>query len=266
MRIVVLGARGMLGYELVKYFQSRNVDVIHSTRNEPVFKDARFIKFDPKTCSLNALSSSDIIINCIGVVKSIAEIDPIETIKINGVFPLELANYCKANHIQLFHISTDCVYDGKKGNYDEKDPHNALDLYGKSKSIGEPINVMTIRTSIIGEERFGSKGLVEWVKSQNGGRINGYMNHMWNGMTTKQLSDCIYSMVKHQKYQNGAVHLFSDSISKYELVQAIADKFHLNLDIMPHNTDISINRTLKSVHTLNDFLQIPKIRDQISAM
>ena len=106
-----------------------------------------------------------------------------------------LAKIKKEHNCQVVHISTDCVFNGKKGNYNEEDDHDCLDVYGKTKSLGENPDLTIIRTSIIGEEITNKRSLVEWVKSNTSKEINGFIKHFWNGVTCLQLAKIIYKII-----------------------------------------------------------------------
>jgi dTDP-4-dehydrorhamnose reductase len=115
----------------------------------------------------------------------------------------------------VIHITTDCVFSGRGGRYDENSLHDCLDDYGKSKSLGENQNLTIIRTSIIGEEKTNKKSLLEWVKSQKNNLIFGYTNHFWNGVTCLEMSKFIFTLIKEQNYWKGVQHVYSpDIVSK----------------------------------------------------
>lgn len=265
MKIVVLGSTGMLGSALGSYllkeYDEQNVYL--SYRNEDVAYGLNRFYFDPLTDSLEAITGGDYIINCIGIIKPFIKPDLITSIKVNSVFPRELSNYCQEKGYKLIHITTDCVFSGKDGNYDENEPHDCLDDYGKTKSLGEPDNCMVIRTSIIGEEIHKKASLVEWVKSQKGKNINGFTNHLWNGITTKEYARVCHKIISNNWFENDLFHVFSNIVSKYELLHLISDRFNLDLTINEFEAPSSINRTLSTCKELNDKLYIPPISEQI---
>jgi dTDP-4-dehydrorhamnose reductase len=130
-------------------------------------------------------------------------------ISTNTIFPHKLAEFSKNNGNKMIHITTDCVFSGKKGNYTETDKHDAEDIYGISKSLGEPIDICIIRTSIIGEEFTGKKSLIEWIKSCKNGRIEGYGKFYWNGITCLELAKIILNIIKTNTYWYGVRHFFA---------------------------------------------------------
>jgi len=282
MKIVVLGSTGMLGSAVGKYFlkNSNGVDVYVTYRKIETFYDAyrpiptwdesihRFY-FDPldQACAGFDVGKDDIVINCIGIIKPYSMENVANTIYINSVFPWNLANYCKSVGAKLIHITTDCVFMGSTGNYDESSIHDATDIYGRSKSLGEPTNCMVLRTSIIGSEPNHKVSLVEWCKSQKGKKVKGFVNCWWNGITTKSYSEICERIIKEDLYQEGVFHVFSsNSLSKYELLHLINDRFSLNLEIEKASSPILINRTLSTVKDLTNNLRIPTIERQVKEM
>jgi len=273
MRIIVLGSTGMLGSsvgnEMIKTFGEDNVYL--SYRNESVSYGKNKFPFDPLVDSLYDIpfssSGEDFLISCIGKIKPAIGKNYIDAIEINSIFPRKLANFVENHQFgKIIHITSDCCFDGKTGNYDEKSEHNALDFYGKSKSLGEPENCMVIRTSIIGEEIHNNASLVSWVKSQKDKTINGFTNHFWNGITTKQYAKVCEKIIKDGLYENGLFHVFSNIISKYELVGMINERFNLGITITPVEAPEKIDRTMSTIKCLNSKLDIPTLENQIKDM
>tara|TARA_B100000989_G_scaffold65832_1_gene45758 strand:- start:1463 stop:2272 length:810 start_codon:yes stop_codon:yes gene_type:complete len=263
-KILILGSTGMLGNNLENVLKKNNIIFFKTSRKKKV----GHIKFNASIDSLDKLPKCEYYINCIGVInKLINKKNIIETININTIFPHRLSEFCNKKKIKLIHISTDCVYSGKKGNYIETDIHDPTDIYGKTKSLGEPTNCMTIRTSIIGEEKSNSKSLVEWVKKQKNKEINGYLNHIWNGLTAKHLSEIILKIIKRGVYTKKLLHLYSEkSVNKYQLIKYIDHKFKLNCKIKKYIHKNSINRSLKSKYNYQKNLKIISIKQQVEEM
>ena len=218
-KVVVLGSTGMLGSAIGKYFQSKeNYDTILTYRNNKVAYGKNNIWFDAIDSALQKFANSDYIINCIGVIKPFIEDNKEHSIYLNSLFPYELSSFCKKENIRLIHITTDCVFSGMDGNYSESSIHDALDFYGKSKSLGEPDNCMVLRTSIIGEELHNNVSLIEWVKSMKGQKVKGFTNHYWNGMTTNQyakvcdiVTENYMSLVSDQQVDDMFDKMFEES-------------------------------------------------------
>jgi len=274
-KILILSSTGMLGWAVGKYFLEKygEDNIILTYRDQDLAYGRNRIYFDLFFNSngwVDICTSfrPNVVINCIGIIKTHAEKDVAKTILVNSLFPRQLADYCKCYSIKLIHITTDCVFSGKDGNYDETSPHDPLDIYGKSKSLGEPTNAMTIRTSIIGGG-FGhnNTNLVEWAKSKKNSGIQGYTNHIWQGITTRCYAEICERIINGGLYQEGVFHVFSPKhISKCELLRLISKKFNLNLNVEPIEANPPIDRSLSTINDLNNKLNILPIEDQIEDM
>jgi len=241
MKIILFGSNGMLG-RYVNSYLSNHYNLLCINRNI----------FDIETKDWNKLENiindesnkDDIIINCAGAIPQKTP-DIQKYIILNTLFPHKLNEISKKYNLQFIHITTDCVYDGKKGNYLSSDNHTATDLYGISKSLGETDNATIIRTSIIGNELTGKKSLIEWVKSNKNGKINGYTNHFWNGVTCLELAKYINSIIETKQLWKGIKHIFSpDIVTKYQLCCYINEIYDLNIHIEKYEDSISKNMTL----------------------
>lgn len=238
MKIYIFGSNGMLGnyvYDLLKQYYT----VIPITRKE------YDIIVDPISKLYNVLKdlmNEDVVINCTGLIPQNNH-ELREYIKVNSIFPNILSEIC--NH--FIQISTDCVFSGIKGNYDENDLHDTTSYYGISKSLGENDNMTIIRTSIIGEELNHKKSLLEWVLKQK--YIKGYSTQYWNGITCYSLAKYIKNVIDTQTYWKGVRHLYSeDIVSKYELCKYIRDIYQLDIEIDPVD-ECGKNMTLTSKYT-----------------
>lgn len=260
--ILIIGSSGMLGFAVSEYFSRKNYNIKLISR-----KDFD-IGTDPFENFIEKLSGVDCVINCAGVIKpQIAKFSIEEVVKVNSIFPKNLAMYCSQKNIYCFHITTDCVYSGKKGNYNETDFFDAEDLYGMSKNAGESNECMVLRTSIIGEENEQSRSLLEWAKSQAGKVVNGFTNHQWNGVTTVYLAEIIDSIIKNNLYKKGIFHIHSQlPVSKYELLNIFNEVYDLKLGINPIEADEVINRSLSSIYELSSKVCIKSIKQQIKEM
>jgi dTDP-4-dehydrorhamnose reductase len=201
------------------------------------------------------LKSGDVIINCIGVINKLVEQKGIEnTIIVNSLFPHVLDRICNDNGLHLITVSSDCCYSGLKENnsvgrcfnYSESDPHDATDIYGKTKSLGEPANSTVIRTSIIGEEKVNKRSLLEWVKSNKGKEIDGYVNHRWNGVTCLRLAQVIGEIIEKDLYWKGVKHIFGETVTKYELCRMISQAYDLGITVHAIATTKPCDRSLWS--------------------
>ena len=266
MNIAILGVTGMLGSAVYKYFRENTKYTVIGTKRTTQL-DSEFFILDALTDCMPSstflkLANSDYIINCIGVIKpAFKEIGIKNAIKINSLFPYKLAELFDN---KVINISTDCVYSGNKGQYIESDLHDALDDYGKTKSLGvATVNSMVLRTSIIGEEINHNYSLISWVKSQKDKEVKGFINHLWNGLTTTQYAKCCHKIIENNLYKSGLYHIFSDTHSKYEMLNMFNNKWNLNLKIEATKAINDCDRTLDSIKDLNDKLNIPMLAKQL---
>jgi dTDP-4-dehydrorhamnose reductase len=187
-----------------------------------------------------------VVINAAGVVKQrVAAADPVESIEVNSLFPHRLAASCRQAGARLVHISTDCVFSGNRGNYREADSPDPVDLYGRTKLLGEVTSdgCLTIRTSIIGLELAHYSGLIEWFLRQTE-TVRGYRQALWNGLTTIELARVIDKLVK-RKDLDGVWHVSAEPISKYQLLSDLAAHLKVRTAVVPDDT-VVIDRTLNS--------------------
>ena len=260
--VLVLGSGGMLGYAVHEYFYRSGYNTIGVTRN-----DFDAVKSDI-TIINNQIANADLVINCIGIIKQVIDnYTPYEIIKTNAVLPRNLAKLCKANNTPLIHITTDCVYSGKRGNYSEKDLIDAEDLYGVSKAAGDIEDCMTIRTSIIGPEKTTNRSLLGWTFSQRGKTVDGYTNHKWNGITTLHFAEIAERIMLDDIYEEGLFHLHSpDSMSKYEMVCIFNEIFSLGMTVNPCEAPEHCDRTLSSIYSLSKKISTLTIKEQVKEM
>jgi dTDP-4-dehydrorhamnose reductase len=257
--ILVLGVSGMLGSMVFDYLgKNENLQVYGTVRN-PKFKKDNVFMFDANEISqLEKKEIEDLninyIINCIGITKPFCKDgDPKgvkRAIRINADFPWKLAKYAQERNINVITIGTDCVYSGKDGAYNEDDPHDPLDVYGKSKSLGEVFDGSTliIRNSIIGPELKENKSfLLEWFLNQpNGGTIGGFAHHIWNGVTTLQFAQVCEKIIQSNYYDKlmgtSYVHHYTpnNTVNKFELMNTFDDVFNKKLEINYINREFQI--------------------------
>jgi len=261
MKIYILGSTGMLGRYVSTYLENKNFSVHKICRKD---MDLSYINESILESFLN-LYKDDIVINCAGTIKPrVDELGVLNALLVNSVVPYRLANICEKNRAKMIHITTDCVFTGGKGNYTEEDEHDVTDVYGRTKSLGEPENCTIIRTSIIGEEIGQSRSLIEWIKSCKNKKVNGFLNHYWNGVTCLQLAKIINEMIEKNIWWNSVRHIYSNSVNKYELLTIINDIYELNVEIKDINYSTSCDRTLSSIYNL-DF-NIPHLDIQIKEL
>lgn len=249
--VLVLGATGMLGSACYKYFSGENDFRTTGTSRS---QSTEFLKCSNISDLSKILSRHKIdrIINCIGVIKPrIKEQNNatiLDAILMNSIFPLELAEIAESKKIKVIQIATDCVYSGAKGDYVENDFHDAVDIYGKTKSLGEVKSnyFFNLRTSIIGRELNRVSSLLEWFLSQNNTEIQGFTNHFWNGISTYHFARICAAIFRSDNDFYGTQHLVPvDSVSKAQLLEIFKMVYERkDITIIKSINPSSINRTL----------------------
>lgn len=273
MKILILGSTGMLGNAVGKHFLSNPEYQVTTTYRTPdVSYGTSRVKFDVTIDSLEEITTTtgtfDYIINCIGTIKPFMASNPRMARYINSVFPWDLAEWCKKYNQKLIHVTSDCAFSGKSSKYTESSVHDALDDYGKSKSLGEPINdCMVIRTSIIGEEIHKNASLIAWAKSQKGKTVKGYTHHYWNGITTNQYGLICDKIIQNEWYTNGLFHVHAkDDVNKLQMMHYFNNKFKLDLTIESAAPGEPCDRTMRSEKDLCKKLEVPTVEEMINAL
>lgn len=261
MRVFILGSSGMLGRYVDTYFRQQRYDVCSVNRDELNAAEATYLSI----LSLG-IGPGDVVINCVGVISHRKNIDATEFLLVNSVFPRLVANVCESAGANFIQVSTDCVYTGLEGGYVESSLHTAMDIYGRSKSLGEPENATVIRTSIIGEELRNKLSLLEWVKSNTGKTVNGFINHFWNGITCLQFAKTCDYIIKNNMFWRGVKHIYSpNKISKFGLILAISNTYNLGVKVKEFKTPEKCDRTLKSERIDVD-IKVPHLYEQLEEM
>lgn len=259
MRILVLGASGMLGNAMIRVLSEKADWQVHGTVRSESSK--RFFRDDiaKKLCSgvdveqhdslvqAFTLTRPDVVINCVGLIKQLSDAeDPLQAIPINSLLPHRLARLCELAGARLVHMSTDCVFAGDRGEYRESDPSDAKDLYGRSKFLGEVAypHAITLRTSIIGHELQSTHGLVAWFLSQSE-RCNGFTRAVFSGLPTVALAQIVRDVVIPRPELHGVYHVAAQPISKYDLLKLIADVYGKMIEIVPSDK-VVIDRSLNA--------------------
>ncbi len=262
LRVLILGGDGMLGHKVFQTLHDR-FDTYATFRNSsglwrrfPMYEghnsdhllggvDAANVDSVVRTF---AAVRPHVAINCIGIIKQLKEArDPVLSITVNSLFPHRLADLCAATGTRMLHVSTDCVFSGRKGNYSEDEPSDAEDLYGQSKHLGEVDRpgCLTIRTSIFGRDFLKSSALLEWFLGQRGKRVRGYKHAIFSGFPTANLARVIGDVIADHPDLSGLYHVASTPISKYELLSRIRDAMDLPIEIEPFD-DRPCNRALNA--------------------
>lgn len=259
MRVLVLGASGMLGNAVLRVMhEKQGLEVFGTVRSGNVthlfpkeIVDTIITGCDvgnhDALVKLFADIRPDVVINCIGLIKQLADADdPLITLPINAMLPHRLANLCAIAGARLVHMSTDCVFSGTKGNYKESDISDATDLYGKSKYVGEVDypHAITLRTSIIGHELQSAHGLIGWFLAQHGS-CKGFKQAIFSGLPTVVLAKVIRDIVLLRPELNGVYHVAAKPISKYDLLKLVAEIYSKSIEIVPDD-NLVIDRSLNA--------------------
>ncbi len=259
MRLLVFGGTGMLGHVLWETCRKRH-DAYFTVRSnglrgaaaevlEPERAVPEVRAEDPASIERGLdETGAEVAVNCIGVVKQAPAADNrVETIRTNSLFPHQLAAACRERGVRLIHISTDCVFSGRKGRYTEEDYPDPPDVYGRSKLLGEVDDqgTLTLRTSMVGRELETTNGLVEWFLSQADGTVRGFTGAVFSGPTTPVLSRLIADIAENHESLDGIWHVGAEPIAKYDLLHLVRDAFDLDVKIEPDDT-VTIDRSLDS--------------------
>ena len=275
MRILILGGSGMLGHQLFKHVKDRHETRVTLRREIAAYEACNL--FNP----LNAYAGIDVratdqlkevfedfqpgvVVNAVGIIKQLPSAnESIPSIELNSLFPHRLALLCKENNVRVIHLSTDCVFNGKKGNYTEADSTDAEDLYGRTKLLGElrEKHCLTLRTSMIGKELIRKKSLLEWFLSQKG-TVKGFTKAIFTGFTTMELCRIIEMLAMKYPQASGMYHVSSEPISKYDLLLMIKNGLKLPTDIKPDDS-FECDRSLNSSKFRLEFNYIPPGWDQM---
>lgn len=237
MKLLVLGAAGMLGHQLCRTLNDR-FEMWGTFRGDPKeFESFGFLHHERAIGYVDAQDlqtvqralekvKPDVVINGIGIVKQRDESkQAVPSIHVNALFPHQLADLCADSGIRVLQISTDCVFSGMRGNYTEIDLPDPGDLYGRTKLLGElhRPGMLTLRTSIIGWQLHTHSSLLGWFASQRGRRIKGYRRAIYSGFSTTVLSNLIGDILETRKDLTGLYHVASAPISKFDLLMRLRE-------------------------------------------
>jgi dTDP-4-dehydrorhamnose reductase len=286
LHVAVLGSSGMLGSALTSFLRSEGIDVTEFNRTG---KSSEFgnkvnrISIDENLSirEISNLNDFDVVVNAIGVIRQVIDEDSnqaaIMAHTVNSFFPSLLDEFARSSSIPVIQIGTDCVFSGKTGKYAEDNKFEYTDLYSFTKIVGEELspNTKTLRTSIVGRELKSNHSLLNWVLSQpRDAKINGYVNHNWNGLTTLHYAKIVSGVIKNKNFGSGIQHIVpADIVSKFELIRKIAQAFsRQDLEIMEFEAEERIDRSLTTIRESQNqklwsdagYLEIPTIGKMIS--
>nr|WP_257622166.1 SDR family oxidoreductase [Aeromonas jandaei] len=275
-----MGATGMLGYSLFSNLADNPALNVMGTVRNVTGKGAFFVQYQQQLLQgidVTNIASLDqaiittkpeVVINCIGLIKQhdIAK-EHVAAIEINSLLPHQLAALCDQHGARLIHFSTDCVFDGKQGMYQEADLPTATDLYGKSKCLGEVSygRHLTLRTSIIGHELDSAVSLVDWFLSQSGA-VNGFSKAVFSGVPTCYIAKLLADNILNRPEICGLYHLSAEPINKHNLISLVADIYGKDIEIN-ESTQLVIDRSLDSSRLRQELdLTVPSWNELIEFM
>lgn len=258
MKILVLGVTGMLGSAVFRVFaKDSRYETWGTLRNRSglkFFVEADQARLMPGVDVLDqdmliavlGKVRPDVVVNCVGLIKQLADAkDPLTALPINAMLPHRVSRLCALVGARLIHVSTDCVFSGRKGSYLECDLSDAEDLYGKSKFVGElndQPQAITLRTSIIGHELSSNYALIDWFLSQQGA-VKGFSRAIFSGLPTVELARVMKDFVVPHPELSGLYHVAAEPITKLDLLQLVAAQYRKAIEIQADETLI-INRSL----------------------
>ena len=261
MKILVLGAAGMLGHKMFQTLRQRFPETFATVRGkatDQAYGNIDLLQHGNVIENVDVLDQAtladrlrllrpDFIVNCIGIIKQRSAAHAhLPSIAINSLLPHQLTELCGSWGGRLIHFSTDCVFSGKQGNYSEEDASDAEDLYGKSKFLGEvqAPNALTLRTSIIGRELSEFKSLLEWFLGQKDPSVRGFTRALYSGVTTNFLSRFVGDVIADHPELQGLYQVTSPTISKHDLLCLLRQAYGLPTRIVADDS-FSCDRSMR---------------------
>lgn len=258
LRVVVLGASGMLGSTLLRELRGRpGLSVRGTVRDVGRCLDAFVqelgdilvsgVDVMDEASRADAIDDADVVVNAVGVIKQATALqDRPGAVQLNALLPQQLAAECAARGSRLVHVSTDCVFSGRRGGYTEADTPDPVDFYGRSKLLGEvEAPALTLRTSIIGHETQRHASLVDWFLSQPSTSVRGYSRAVYSGVTTHEFARLLADIVLRRPDLVGLYHVASEPIVKSELLALVAERYGWTGQIEDH-PDFQLDRSMRA--------------------
>ena len=260
--VLVLGADGMLGHKVFLTLLHQGFDVTgarRGTAGDALSLRVPFLAAERVLHGVDVRETSSFVallrklrpgavVNCVGVVKQRpAAGDAVSSITVNSLLPHLLAETLSEWSGRLIHVSTDCVFSGRKGGYSDADEPDATDLYGRSKALGEVSgpNCLTLRTSIVGRELKEFRSLLEWFLSNAGGTARGYTASRWSGVSTNWLARTIACVLREKPGLSGLYHVSTAPLSKFDLLRMFNTAFAAGVTLAPVEGE-AMDRSLES--------------------
>lgn len=254
MKYLILGINGMAGHMIARYLLNKGHQVVGFAREKNSFCETMLGNAMNISLINNLIETNkfDVIVNCIGVLNQAVDNDLASGIYLNSYLPHCVADCCKKKGVKFIHISTDCIFSGRTGNYTENSVVDETSYYGKTKFLGEVKNNnhLTLRTSIIGPEiKTNGVGLFHWFMKEKK-TIYGFSNVLWSGVTTLELAKVIESAVCEDL--SGLYQLSNNAkISKYDLLKLFNQYFCDGTREIVKKTEIVNDKSL--ICTRQDF-------------
>jgi len=251
-KVLVLGGDGMLGHELYRELRDHHETGVTLRQQRKEFSEKYVFagveaRGSTRIEEVIAQFRPAAVVNCIGIVKQRPESEEaITSIEVNALLPHRLAIACRAVGARLIQLSTDCVFSGDKGSYREEDHPDPVDVYGRSKLLGEVAGegALTLRTSMIGLGLYRKTSLVDWFLAQKG-KAQGYRKAVFSGLTTRELSRVIRMVLEKHPQASGLFHLSAAPINKYDLLVKLRERLGKSIEIVPVD-EPHIDRSLDS--------------------
>jgi len=237
MKILIPGGDGMIGYQFFQALSQNHEVKVTLRRDASYYEKFRVFNGNNSYFGIDLFSTEklmdiigdyqpDVLINAAGLIKHRENRNEVITnLEINALLPHRLSRLCKLSGTRLVQLSSDCVFKGDRGNYQESDVPDATDIYGKTKFLGElhDDHAITIRTSTIGLELHRNTGLIEWFLAQKG-RIKGFSKAIYTGVTTLELVRVVELVLMKYPDLSGVWQVAADKINKYELLCRLKEK------------------------------------------
>jgi dTDP-4-dehydrorhamnose reductase len=282
MRILILGASGLIGHKLWEVLGRRFDDVhcaLHGSR-APLAKFELFngsnvhehfaVEDWTTVATLLEKVKPNVVLNCAGITKRRPVVnDAIHAISVNALTPHLLARWAGENGARIIHFSTDCVFDGKDGPYTEQSPTTGKDAYGQTKALGEIRydHCLTIRSSFIGRELSVHSELLDWLLTQNGKTVKGFSQAWYSGISTLEMARIVGDIIEHQPGINGLHQLSTlQPINKYDLLCVARDAFKLDIEIVPDPSFVTFPTLDSSLLRSKMKIDIPTWPEMIAAL
>ncbi|WP_432905557.1 dTDP-4-dehydrorhamnose reductase family protein [Micromonospora matsumotoense] len=259
-RVLVVGVTGMLGHAVLRELDDDpELDVHGLARSiddragwfprhllDRIVPAVDVTRFDHVRRLVDELRP-DVVVNCVGVIKQRPDVqDAVPTVTLNALFPHLLADACAQVGGRLVHVSTDCVFSGRRGGYVEDDLPDPPDLYGRSKLLGEATGAaaLTLRTSIVGHELTTNRSLVDWFLSQRG-QVRGFTRAIYSGVTTVEFARLLRTVVLPRAELTGLFHVAAAPITKYDLLRLVAEVYGWSGELVPDD-EFTCDRSMRA--------------------